>query len=216
MQSDNSFLLNEKGAKKPLPQGFPEVTIDGLQSAKPDFSKKKMQLESLGEKKDSGTRQEKKEDYLRQEKKDGAIRQEKKESYTGKPLTDKELSNKPADKGAGIVKDFPKGQVGDSLSSDPNKTVVADGGTKDSVNSMNSGKTEIREGGPKDKPAPLNEDKPAPEKIPGLDGGTKEKILGQSELTPAPDKVVNLDGGVKEKESAAAIEVAMEPNHQRH
>lgn len=184
MQGKGNNLYAEKdNFKKPLPQGFPELTIQeqlGDAGSLKDFTGKKKMIDAeLGNKKpDFG---DKKEGIERLNKKEDELVRQKKESSLDNGLK------------------FDKGKI-------PN----SDGGTKDSVNQQNSSKPAGLDGGPKDKPAALGqaandsaserslESTHAPDKVVNLDGGQKGKYFPEkSQTTPAPDKIVNLDGGEK-------------------
>lgn len=207
--NDNSLQNSERGElKKPLPQGFPEVTFnqEQLGDAGPmkDPGKGTIAAE-LGNKK--GDYSVKKEGIERLEKKEGADGAGKKKTDTDETQRKKQEELK-LEKEREINRQI-KEKFLNGGKFDENKVPNLDGGTKDGVNSQSSGKPAGLEGGPKDKPAPAGQaandsasDRgltPAPDKVVNQDGGPKNKDLtDENGSTPAPDKVVQ-DGGPKSK-----------------
>lgn len=134
MQGKNNSLYSAEkdGFKKPLPQGFPELTIDGqLGNAdsgkkKVDFTEKKEALERLNKKEEAELKQ-KKEDELVRQKKEGALDNGLKFDKPKNPSTDggtkdsvnHQNSTKPA-----VLEGGPKDKPA------PGKVLNQDGGEK--------------------------------------------------------------------------------------
>lgn len=194
----NSLYSTEKDSfKKPLPQGFPELTIEGqLGNAGPskDFAGTKKWIdESLGnkknvygDKKEGMERLDKKEDADgRLGKKDDAdTRLKKKEELDErqKKKEEAELKQKKEDE---LILRKKEMVLNEGLKFDKTKIPGKDGGTKNSVSTESSGKVPDLEGGPKDKPAPAGQ-------------ATRDRASERHERTHSPDKVAH-DGGPKDQ-----------------
>lgn len=233
--NDNSLQNSERGElKKPLPQGFPELTFnqEQLGDAGPmkDPGKGKIAAE-LGNKKGdySDKNSDKKEGIANLDKKEGIERLEKKEGAADggnkkKPDSDEIQRKKQEELKLEKERELNRQKKEEFLNGgqiDKTKVPSMDGGTKDGVNSQSSGKPAGLEGGPKDKPAPAGQatndsasDRgltPAPDKV-VTDGGPKSKDLtDENGSTPAPDKVVQ-DGGPKSKVLTGESELTPAPD----
>lgn len=177
MQGNNNSLNNSEsgGFKKPLPQGFPEITFqqEQLGEAGPMKDKGKIATELGNNKK--GDYSVKKEGIANLDKKEGIERLEKKEGADGgnkkKPDSDEIQRKKQEELKLEKERELKlekereinrqkKEEFLNGGQIDKTKVPNMDGGTKDGVNSQNSGKPAGLEGGPKDKPAPAGQDSP--------------------------------------------------------